>query len=173
MRAINHTAVVKGYVNFSLCMALVVVVFLFMSYCFISTMKFEASKVEMRSVVFDRTFASQVNVVDRVDSLYNYMLLINSSYRINDIMVQNVVSTRKMQLLNDLEGMDEKDVLLYKRLVTNVNRFLTVKDSIRILKKQEETLREDLKRCITSEHQAARKLSLEGAQANKTSGNGK
>lgn len=173
MRAINHMAVVKGYFHFSVSMALVVVLFLFMSYCFISTLTFEAAKVETRSVVFDRTFAKQVNVVDRVDSLYNYMLLINSSYRINDIMVQNVVSTRKMQLLNDLDGIDEKDVMLYKKLVTNVNRFLMIKDSIRILKKQEETLKEDLKRCIESERSAARKLSLEGAQSNKNSNNGK
>lgn len=173
MKAINHTSVVKGYFNFSVCMALLVVLFLFMSYCFVSTFAFETAKVESRSVVFDRTFAKQVNVVDRVDSLYNYMLLINSGNRINDIMVQNVVSTRKMQLLNELEEMDEKDVLLYKRLVANINRFLTIKDSIRILKKQERTLREDLIRCIDAEHQATRKLSLEGAQSGKSNGNGK
>lgn len=173
MKAINHTSVVKGYFNFSVGMALLVVLFLFMSYCFVSTFAFETAKVESRSVVFDRTFAKQVNVVDRVDSLYNYMLLINSGNRINDIMVQNVVSTRKMQLLNELEEMDEKDVLLYKRLVANINRFLTIKDSIRILKKQEGTLREDLIRCIDAEHQATRKLSLEGAQSGKSNGNGK
>lgn len=172
MKAINHNAVLKGYLSFSACMALVISLFMLMSYCFISTSMFESAKIETRAVVFDKVFSTQVNIVDRVDSLYNYLTLINSSYRVNDIVIQNVASTRKMQLLDDIGNMDEKDMLLYKSLITNINRFLAVKDSIRILKNQEETLKEDLQRCITSEQQAARKLSLESVQSTKINNNG-
>ncbi|WP_455593512.1 type VI secretion system transmembrane protein TssQ [Bacteroides sp.] len=172
MKAINHTLVFKGYMTFSVCMALVVSLFMLMSYCFISTLMYESAKIETRAMVFDKVFSTQVAVVDRVDSLYNYMALINSSHKVNDVMIQNVASTKKMQLLDDIGNMNEKDVLLYKGLVTNVNKFLSVKDSIRILKNQEETLKEDLQRCIASEQQASRKLSLESVQSAKVNGNG-
>lgn len=168
MRAINHTTVFKGYLLFSACMALVVGLFVFMNYCFVSTTRSEDTRIGTRSVVFDQTFDRQNRFVDRVDSLYNYMTLINSSYRVNDILVQNAVSTRKMQLLEDLEKLDGKDVLLYRNLMEKVNMLLTVKDSIRILKNREQTLREDLQRCITADRQAARKLSLESVQSTKT-----
>lgn len=168
MKAINHTSVFKGYLLFSVCMALVVGLFVFMNYCFVSTTRSEDSRIGTRSVVFDRTFDRQNQFVDRVDSLYNYMALINSSYRVNDILVQNAVSTRKMQLLGDMEQLDAKDVLLYRNLMEKINMLLTVKDSIRILKNREQTLREDLQRCIDADRQAARKLSLESVQSTKT-----
>lgn len=168
MKAINHTSVFKGYLLFSVCMALVVGLFVFMNYCFVSTTRSEDSRIGTRSVVFDRTFDRQNQFVDRVDSLYNYMALINSSYRVNDILVQNAVSTRKMQLLGDMEQLDAKDVLLYRSLMEKINMLLTVKDSIRILKNREQTLREDLQRCIDADRQAARKLSLESVQSTKT-----
>lgn len=168
MKAINHTSVFKGYLLFSVCMALVVGLFVFMNYCFVSATRSEDTRIGTRSVVFDQTFDRQNRFVDRVDSLYNYMALINSSYRVNDIRVQNAVSTRKMQLLEDLEKLDGKDVLLYRNLMEKVNMLLTVKDSIRILKNREQTLREDLQRCITADRQAARKLSLESVQSTKT-----
>lgn len=168
MKAINHTSVFKGYLLFAVCMALVVGLFVFMNYCFVSATRSEDTRIGTRSVVFDQTFDRQNRFVDRVDSLYNYMALINSSYRVNDILVQNAVSTRKMQLLEDLEKLDGKDVLLYRNLMEKVNMLLTVKDSIRILKNREQTLREDLQRCIAADRQAARKLSLESVQSTKT-----
>lgn len=122
----------------------------------------ESSKIESRSEVFDHTFALQVNVVERVDSLYNYIALINSDVRINNVAVLNTVSSRKMSLLNDLDKMDNRDVLLYKRLVNAVNKFLIIKDSIGIISNMEDISRQDLHRCITSDRQAAHKLSLEG-----------
>lgn len=168
MKAINHTSVFKGYLLFSVCMALMVGLFVFMNYCFVSTTRSEDSRIGIRSVVFDRTFDRQNQFVDRVDSLYNYMALVNSSYRVKDILVHNAVSTRKMQLLGDMEQLEGKDVLLYRNLMEKVNMLLTVKDSIRILKNREKTLREDLQRCIDADRQAARKLSLESVQSTKT-----
>lgn len=172
MKSINHTSVFKGYFLFSVCMALVVALFVFMNYCFVSATRSEDSRIGTRSVVFDQTFDRQNQFVDRVDSLYNYMTLINSSCRVNDILVQNTVSTRKMQLLEDMKQLDGKDVLLYQNLMGRVNMLLAVKDSIRILKSREQTLKEDLQRCIAADRQATRKLSLESVQSAKTNANG-
>lgn len=162
MKAINHNSVLKGYTLFSVCMLFTILLFITMSYCYVLTYINESSKIESRSDVFDHIFASQVNVVERVDSLYSYITLVNSDVRINNVAVQNTVSGKKMSLLSDLEKMNDKDVLLYKRLINSVNKFLIVKDSIGIVSNMEDIVRQDLNRCITADRQAARKLSLDG-----------
>ena len=163
MKAINHNSVLKGYTLFSVCMLFTISLFITMCYCYISTYINESSKIESRSDMFDHIFASQVNVVERVDSLYSYITLVNSDVRINNVAVQNTVSGKKMSLLSDLEKMNDKDVLLYKRLINSVNKFLIVKDSIGIVSNMEDIVRQDLNRCITADRQAVRKLSLDGA----------
>lgn len=80
--------------------------------------------------------------------------------------MQNVVSTKKMQLLNDLESMNERDILLYRNLTISMNKFLLTKDSIRVLIQREDLVKNDLQRCITADKQALQKLSLEGMQTN-------
>lgn len=67
-----------------------------------------------------------------------------------------------MTLIDNLTGMDDRDVILYKNLLNVVNNFLTLKDSIRVMTNEEQTVRLELQRCITADQNASRKLSLEG-----------
>ncbi len=162
MKAINHKSVWKGYLSFSIYMLITILFFVLMTFCYFSTYTHELSQIESRTDVFDHTFTSQIDVVERVDSLYNYIVLVNSDARINNIAVKHAVSDRKMSLLTDLSRMNDSDMLLYKQLINSMNRFLAVKDSIGILSNMEDIVRQDLNRCITADRQAARKLSLEG-----------
>lgn len=166
MKAINSKSVTKSYLLFSICMAVSIFMFILMWWSMVSTAKYEATKIEAQTEVLDRAFVMQTETVDRVDSLYNYMVLINSDKRINNLVVQNAVSTKKMQLLNDFDNISEKDILLYRNLTISMNKFLLTKDSIRILIQQEDLVKNDLQRCIAADKQALQKLSLEGMQTN-------
>ena len=86
----------------------------------------------------------------------------NSSPKINDLLLQSVVSNRKMQLQNQINALDEKDFLLYKKLAGNINVFLGVKDSIRLAEKEESIVREDLMRCVKENREISRKLKVGG-----------
>ena len=132
MKAINHKAVLKGYINFSVYMLITIAITILMSYCYISTYTVESSKIEARSIVFDRAIANQVSIVERVDSLYNYIILINSDARINNSIVQNAVSYRKMSLLNDLEKIDNDDVIIYINLVGSYSDFFRSSQSAHV-----------------------------------------
>lgn len=166
MKAINSKSVTKSYLLFSICMAVSIFMFILMWWSMVSTAKYEATKIEAQTEVLDRAFVMQTETVDRVDSLYNYMVLINSDKRINNLVVQNAVSTKKMQLLNDFDNISEKDILLYRNLTISMNKFLLTKDSIRILIQQEDLVKNDLQRCIAADKQVLQKLSLEGMQTN-------
>ena len=93
-------------------------------------------------------------------TVYQYMKLMNTSPKINDVLLQSVVSTRKMNLLKDIQGMDARDCRLYSRLLGNINIFLGVKDSIRLLNIQEEMVKKDLMQCIQDNWKTRRSLSV-------------
>ena len=54
--------------------------------------------------------------------------------------------------------MDARDCRLYSRLLGNINIFLGVKDSIRLLNIQEEMVKKDLMQCIQDNWKTRRSL---------------
>lgn len=115
-----------------------------------------------KTVEYDNIYSAELNMVVAVDSIYQYMSLMNSSPKINDLLLQSVVSNRKMQLQNQINALDEKDFLLYKKLAGNINVFLGVKDSILLAEKEESIVREDLMRCVKENREISRKLKVGG-----------
>ena len=65
----------------------------------------------------------------------------------------------------DIESMDDKDCRLYKQLLGNINMFLSVKDSIRLLSIQEEMVKKDLMQCIQDNWKTRRNLNV-GSNSN-------
>lgn len=106
-------------------------------------------------------------MIGRIDTLYNYMQMLNSSEKINDVLLQKTISNKKMTLLNALNQIPEDDSYLFRKLTKQVNTFLNVNDSIRLLAIEERLAKEELTRCIEDNKQLVRKLSIGGIQINK------
>ncbi|MFK2358334.1 type VI secretion system transmembrane protein TssQ [Bacteroides fragilis] len=127
---------------------------------FIHTNGSEYKLMESKTQEYDKIYARQIALVDKVDSLYNYLVLMGSNDRLNQVVLQKVISTRKMELIEELQIMDSKDVLLYKKLASQINVFLDTKEAIRKAVIEESLVRKDLMRCIQDNKQATRKLTL-------------
>ena len=162
MKAKNHKEVTRKYLTFTIGMVTSVIFFLLMCGCFIYTTKVEHGRIMTKTIVFDQTHSNQIDIVDRVDSLYNYMALINSDARVNNMVLQSVVSNRKMQLLEYLSLMSTNDVSLYHNLMEQMNAFLDIKEDIRILTVEEHLVRGDLQRCINDNKQVNKQLIIGG-----------
>lgn len=67
MKSLNYKEVRKGYLTFSCVMVVVIIIPVLMCYSLYSTAAHEAKMIESRGRSFDRTFARQVELVDRVD----------------------------------------------------------------------------------------------------------
>ena len=162
MKAKNYKEVAHRYLIFTVGMVVTVAFFILICGCFIYTTKVEHSRIMTKTIVFDQIHSNQIDVVDRVDSLYTYMALINSDERVNNMALQSVVSSRKMQLLEHLSSMSSSDVRLYSNLMEQMNDFLDIKENIRTLTVQEQLVKGDLQRCINDNKQASRKLIIGG-----------
>ena len=87
-----------------------------------------------KELEYDHIYAKELSLSNSMDSIYQYMKLMNTSPKINDkAPLQNVVSTQ-MNLLKYVQGMDTKIFAGFTGSCwENLNIFLGVKDSIRPL----------------------------------------
>ena len=160
MKARNSEIIIRGYLKFAGGLLISTALSMALLTGFIRTNGSEYKLMESKTAEYDKIYARQIALVDKVDSLYNYLLLMGSNDRLNQVMLQKVVSTRKMELMEELESMDEKDVRIYNNLASQINVFLDTKEAIRKAVIEESLVRNDLMRCIQDNKQAARKLTL-------------
>ena len=157
MKPKNNTEVRKAYLRFAgyltCCIILAVTIFA----CFLKTSGIEVKRITEQALEYDHIYAKELSLSNSVDSVYQYMKLMNTSPQINDMLLQSVVSTRKMNLLKYVQGMDCR---LYRQLLGNINIFLGVKDSIRLLNIQEEMVKKDLMQCIQDNWKTRRNMNV-------------
>ena len=166
MKPKNNTEVRKAYLRFAgyltCCTILAVSIFA----CFLKTSGIEVKRITEQALEYDHIYAKELSLSNSMDSIYQCMKLMNTSPQINDKLLQSVVSARKMNLLKYVQGMDTKDCRLYRQLLENLNIFLGVKDSIRLLNIQEEMVKKDLMQCIQDNWKTRRNLNV-GSGGNK------
>ena len=154
MKAKNSEKIIRGYLEFAGGLLISTALSMALLTGFIHTNGSEYKLMESKTQEYDKIYARQIALVDKVDSLYNYL------DRLNQVVLQKVISTRKMELIEELQIMDSKDVLLYKKLASQINVFLDTKEAIRKAVIEESLVRKDLMRCIQDNKQATRKLTL-------------
>ena len=160
MKAKNSEKIIRGYLEFAGGLLISTALSMALLTGFIHTNGSEYKLMESKTQEYDKIYARQIALVDKVDSLYNYLVLMGSNDRLNQVVLQKVISTCKMELIEELQIMDSKDVLLYKKLASQINVFLDTKEAIRKAVIEESLVRKDLMRCIQDNKQATRKLTL-------------
>lgn len=158
MRAKNSKDITKGYVLFAIAICCSILVGFGCVWLFVHTADREVAQMDTRSLEYDAAFARQIILTEKVDSLYNNLLMLNSDQRINEVVLQNRISTQKMNLISSLEQMENGDALLYEKMSDQINSMLQVKDSIRILDVQVELVKGELQRCIQDNRKATRRM---------------
>ena len=152
MKAKNSEKIIRGYLEFAGGLLISTALSMALLTGFIHTNGSEYKLMESKTQEYDKIYARQIALVDKV--------LMGSNDRLNQVVLQKVISTRKMELIEELQIMDSKDVLLYKKLASQINVFLDTKEAIRKAVIEEGLVRKDLMRCIQDNKQATRKLTL-------------
>jgi hypothetical protein len=162
MKARNNKEITLGYLKFTIALGCSVAIAVCSVCSFIATSKTEIASIGRKTGEYDKTYAWQAELVDKMDSVYNYMTLLNSSDRINDIVVMSIVSARNVDFSNRLQEFGRDDAQAYCLLSGRLKGFMALKDSIRMRRIDQQLLYGDLQRCIQDNRQAVRKLSLGG-----------
>lgn len=162
MKAKNSEDVYKGMRTFCYYLVAAIILGVCIFSCFMKTSSVEVHKILAKTQEYDFIQTQQVNMVEGVDTLYFYSSLLNSDPKINNSLMYNVISGRKLHLINSVNNMEEKDCRLYKKLTNQMNNFLSIKDSIRLAMTEEEMVRADLIRCISDNRKVTRQMAVGG-----------
>ena len=160
MKPKNNKDVRNGYLRFSFLLAACIAWSVLFFSCFLKTSTIEVKSIMAKTLDYDRIYTKEIDLATGVDSVYQYMKLMNTSPRINDVLLQSIVSTRKMDLLKSTHNIDNADCVLYSNLLNQINTFLSIKDSIRIMKIQEDMVRQDLLQCIRDNRKTRRNMNI-------------
>ena len=160
MKPKNNKDVRNGYLRFSFLLAACIAWSVLFFSCFLKTSTIEVKSIMAKTLDYDRIYTKEIDLATGVDSVYQYMKLMNTSPRINDVLLQSIVSTRKMDLLKLTQNIDNADCVLYSNLLNQINTFISIKDSIRIMKIQEDMVRQDLLQCIRDNRKTRRNMNI-------------
>lgn len=160
MKPKNNKDVRNGYLRFSFLLAACIAWSVLFFSCFLKTSTIEVKSIMTKTLDYDRIYTKEIDLATGVDSVYQYMKLMNTSPQINDVLLQSIVSTRKMDLLKSTQNIDNADCVLYSNLLNQINTFLSIKDSIRIMKIQEDMVRQDLLQCIRDNRKTRRNMNI-------------
>jgi len=158
----NYNAVRKAILHFSLYLMATVILAIGFFFCFMKTSSVEVSRILDKAKEYDRIQTTQLDLTEKMDTLYYYASLLGSDSKINYRLMQNTLSSRKIQFMNVLSTMSEKDCRLYKKLAPQMNLFFDIKDSILITTSELNSVREDLIRCVADNRKVTRKISTGG-----------
>lgn len=160
MRAKNHKEITKGYLKFSGYLLACIFIGVFIYFCYMQTSNVEVNRIVEKTEEYDKIYVKQIDLANRIDSLYQYTTLFNTN--LNDAHLLHSVSKRKQEILSMMDNMSSGDVRLYQKLMSEVNVFLGVKDSIRMAKTEEGLIKTDLLKCTEDNKQASRQLTIGG-----------
>lgn len=162
MKTENSKEVRIAYLKFTGYLLATIVLTVFIIYFFMKASSVEVESILSKTEEYDKIYSKQLMLTASVDSVFQYVSLLNTSPKINDLLLQSVISNKKMALLDNLNSMNDKDCRIYKKVINDMNIFLRIKDSIRIINIQEDLVRSDLLRCVDENKQVVRRLSVGG-----------
>jgi hypothetical protein len=160
MRAKNHKDINKGYWKFSGYLISCVFTAVLTYFCYTWTSTIEVNRIVDKTEEYDKIYVKQMDLVSRIDSLYDYTTKFNTN--LNDAYLHHSVSRRKQEILSMMENMSGRDIRLYQKLMSEVNGFLSIKDSIRQTRTEEDLIKTDLLKCAEDNKQASRQLTIGG-----------
>lgn len=162
MKAKNNDKVRQAIYRFSRYLIVSVALAVCIFFGFLKTSSVEVNKILEKTSEYDQIQAKQLELTEKMDTLYFYASLLNSDPKVNHVLMQNTLSNRKIQFSNVTSDMTDRDARLYKKMSQQLNIFLNIKDSIKVAVSEEEMLRTDLLRCISDNRNITRRLSTGG-----------
>ncbi|MDR3266792.1 MAG: type VI secretion system transmembrane protein TssO [Tannerella sp.] len=160
MRPQNNKAIYRAYWQFSLYLSACVLVGAAIYFFYTNTSETEVERIVEKTEEYDRIYVRQTDLTDKIDTLFRYVTMFNTNK--NDVLLMNAVSKRKQEIVANMEDMSSRDVRMYQKLVSEVNSFLSIKDSLRITQEEGDMVKKELKQCIDDNKQMKRKMTIGG-----------
>lgn len=148
MKALNTKDVLLSHLRFTVYMVILVVLSLFAIFCFMKTSEAEVAEIKAKTGDCEKIFSDQVSICDDYAELLTlYRTFDVKNEDVNTEFLMQTIANRKIKLTEKMKQLPEKDVQFHTFVLSKMDDFLRVRDSISALKKDELRYKTDLMRC--------------------------
>ena len=167
MKALNNRSILLAYYRLSFYLILSVVIAISFVATYYKTTAAELSQIHAQAKIYEKTYLEQVELINEVDSIINYIILPDKNHYVNEVVLRNVIMKRRTGAMKHIDRTEGEDFILTKKILNDMDIFIELKDSIRLLKRQEDVLKNNIIRCISKKNEKALKISVKsGASVN-------
>lgn len=165
MKALNHKEINRAFNQFLAWFASLLLVTVACVYTYAKTSARQLDRLIEQKEAFDQIFLKDALLANKVDSLYTYMSLLNTSRIRDDRQMQRLI-TRRKEDLTKLVSQQQKTqpyFVVYNRLFSHINEMLLLKDSLHRAMVEEGDLRDELSDCLQRAVEAHRQRKRGGS----------
>ncbi|MFD2934966.1 type VI secretion system TssO [Spirosoma flavum] len=168
MKSLNHKEISQAFNRFMAWFASLLLVTITCVYSYVKTSSNQLSRLSQQKEAFDQIFLRDAMLTDKVDSLYNYMSLLNTDRIRDDRQMQRLITKKKEEFtkLVTQQQKTQRYFVVYNRLFSHINEMLLMKDSLNKAMVEEGDLRDELKDCLrraVEEHRQRKRSGGAGA----------
>lgn len=158
MKALNEKEVLWAHLKFALYLvALIIMVQLFV-FSYLRTAEAEISEIKKKTGDNEMIFREQSELCDSYAEIFKLYRSFDVSESANSEFLMQSIVTRKKEITSKIEQLPESDVVMHKFILSKMDEFLRVRDSISVLKKEEQKVKHDFIMCSGDYQKAKVKL---------------
>lgn len=158
MKSLNSKEVMRSHIRFAFYMVGLVAVSQLCIFSFMKVSSAEISAIKEKTGDSEEIYMAQISISEDFGDMFGFYRSFDLSENVNPDFLMHSIVTKKMNISNRVETLDEKDALLYRYMLSQMDDFLRVRDSISALKKVEAIAKEDLIRCNEESRNITRRV---------------
>lgn len=147
MRALNEKEVLLSSVTFAANLLLLVSLSLFFIFSFLKTSEAEITEINAKSADCEKIYRVQMELCDDIDEFFTRYRAFDVSDDVNSEFLMRTIVDRKMEISKKISQLPANDVRIHSFMMTKMDEFLHVRDSISAMKREESRVKEDLFMC--------------------------
>lgn len=162
MKALNNKEVILGYVKFTVCLVLLIILTQLFIFTFLKTSESEISEIKAKTGNSEEIFKQQVQLCDEFDDFFLRYNAFDVSETVNSELLMRSIVSRKMDIDKKIEKINDKDVRTHTFLLSKIDNLLKVRDSISTMKAEENRIKQEAILCNGDLKVLIRKKSING-----------
>lgn len=147
MRALNEKESILLHVKFGVHMVFLVSITLFFIFTFVKASQAEVTEINLKTGDSEKIFYAQMELSADIEDFLTRYKSFEVSNKVNSELLMLSIVDRKMEIIKKIETLPENDVKIHSYMMSKMDEFLRVRDSISTLKKDELTIKNDLMIC--------------------------
>ena len=160
MKLLNSKAVVCSHLKFAMCMVVLVAVLELCIFVFLKASAAEVVAIKEKTGNSEKIFSEQISISDEFTDIFALYRSFDLMDNVNPDFLMHSIVEKKMEVTERVVALPEKDAVIYKHLLSQMDGFLHVRDSISVLKKSEAIVKADVVRTAEENRNVTRRIKV-------------